>query len=126
MTATATQPESRPTPKRRSPIRVVPWLQGTYAIEYDAPVTINGTSNHIVTNHIPCEEPKPGLFVEPLAVFAHNVAQLVRAFAEEQAKVDGIRQENERQAGEIVELKRASERLTNQLADAKRRLEVKK
>ena len=117
------QPESRPTTKTRSPLRIVPWMIAggpAHALEYDAPVSLNGRITQTITNVIPCEEPLPGLFVEPLHVMAHHVERLIAGHHEAQAKVDGLVKQVDDAAAALAELHRENKRLTGQLEQAQR------
>lgn len=130
MSANAVIPESvmrthqdRPTPKRLLPIRVIPWMIGGkqgQALEYDTPTPQSANKMVNVVNTIQIDEPQPNCFSEPLHVFAWQVKNIMDAYWGIEAKVDGLLASIDQLTTDNLLKDREIEKLTNQLAEAKR------
>lgn len=112
----------RPTPKTQPAIRRIPWVIGGragHAIEYDTPVPSGGKTVDVL-NTIPIEKPLPGLYSEPLQVFAYHVSCLMDDYYRVQAEKDGLLATIDSLTTEREVLKGDVAKLQNQLAEARR------
>lgn len=112
--------QDRPTPKKMLAFRIIPRMIGgnaAFAIEYDTIVPLQSSGFRLVPRQINVEPHQEGCHSEPLG---RLIKELMDDYWRVESERDGLLARIDQLTIDNVEQGRTIERLTNQLAEAKR------